>query len=150
MTLPAPDPMLRTSTSGMVRDSPHSTAHRSVRGIPPSRMQATSVLVPPTSMVSRFGYGLVLATRRAADTPPVGPDCTWNTALRFAEGLDAAVHHHDPDRTGEPPVPQRRPEPLQVPADHSADVGVDDHGGGPFVLPGDRVHGRRLDVQVGV
>lgn len=76
--------MLSTSTSGMVRVKPVSRAQVSVSGVLPSRIAATSVLVPPTSMVSRLGAPLSLASLTLPLTPPTGPETSWNTGARPA------------------------------------------------------------------
>jgi hypothetical protein len=84
MMLPAPEPMLSTSTRGMVSVRPVSRVHRSVSGVAPPRIAATSVLVPPTSMVSRFDEPHSLASLTLPLTPPTGPETSWKTGARPA------------------------------------------------------------------
>ena len=55
----------------------------------PFMISATSVEVPPTSTVSRFGNPACSATQSAPVTPPAGPDISRFTGYSSAEAADA-------------------------------------------------------------
>ncbi len=67
--------------------SPTVVSRRS-RGTP-LPISATSVEVPPTSTVSRFGKPACRATQSAPVTPPAGPDISRFTGYSSAEDADA-------------------------------------------------------------
>ena len=59
------------------------------RGLP-FMIRATSVDVPPTSTVSRFGNPAWRATQSAPVTPPAGPDISRFTGYSSAEAAEAS------------------------------------------------------------
>ena len=67
--------------------SPTVVSRRS-RGTP-FMISATSVEVPPTSTVSRFGNPACSATHSAPVTPPAGPDISRFTGYSSAEAAEA-------------------------------------------------------------